>query len=123
MRKLTFTAPNGDDIELAATFAASVELAEKVADPMHMHRQAVASATLGPSYQAKFAFTVSNVAKIMHIGAKHAGSKMTLSEMNDLAFEIGAFNAQALAEQYVLLFLQGGEVKLKPSEGKEPSGE
>ena len=123
MRKLTFTAPSGDDIELAATFAASMEIAEKVADPMHMHRQAVATAALGPSNQAKFAFTVANVAKIMHIGAKHAGSKMTLAEMNELAFEIGALNAQALVEQYILLFLQGGDVKIQSDGAKEQPGE
>ena len=123
MRKLTFTAPSGDDIELAATFDASMEIADKVADPMQIHRQAVASEALGPAYQPKFAFTVANVAAILHIGHKAAGGAMTRKQINDLTFEIGALNSQVIAAEYIKLFLIGGEVKMKEGETAEPSGE
>ena len=122
MRKLTFDY-NGDEIELAATFDASMEIAEKVADPLQILRQVVAAAQLGPAYQPKFVYTVANVAQILHIGQKAAGGKRTLKDMQQIAFGLGLVTAMSLADQYIALMVAPTSDPKKPGKDDPDAGE
>lgn len=106
----TMRIEHGDDeIELAASFAASVEIAEQIADPIAIAREAALEAAMqkaGFPYQPKFAFTVKNVAHILHIGVKHAGGKMKRSEIEELTFDAGFLRARMWAADYLALIVE-----------------
>jgi len=123
MRSLTFTAPDGEEHTLAATFDASVEIAKKVADPLYMVREAIAEATIGMAYQPKFRFSVENVPVILHVGMKAAQSTMTLRAVQNLVFDIGFYPAKVLAEQYIRLMVEAPQIDIDTPESDTPPGE
>ena len=105
MRQLTETFA-GQEFTFVANFATSVEIAKQVADPMKIARD-ITEQSFAPGQQkaGSFNFTIDNVAKLLHIGAKAGGHKTTLAEMNELVFEHGFFNSQAIATDYLTLIV------------------
>lgn len=105
MRKLTFEIC-GEERDLVATFAASVEIAEKVGDPLFITREAAVESIMlsqNMPYSPKWRFTVSNVPQVIHIGLKAADEKVKLSEVQEWAFEVGFPEAQRIAAEYIAL--------------------
>lgn len=105
MRKMT-TEIGGDDRDMVATFAASVEISEKVGDPLLMTREAaIESIMLAQNipYSPKFRFTVENIPKIIHIGLKAAGEKVKLSEVQEWCFDMGFPQCQVIASEFIAL--------------------
>lgn len=98
----------GRHIDLAATFGAAREMSQKVGDPIAIAREAQLEAAMGAAgmvYHPKWVFTVENVPAVLHIGAKAAGSKMTLAEMQDVVMEAGFLEAKAVALEYIALII------------------
>lgn len=105
MRKLTFEIC-GEERDLVATFAASVEIAEKVGDPLFITREAAVESIMlsqNMPYSPKWRFTVSNVPQVIHIGLKAAGESVKLSEVQEWAFEVGFPEAQRIAAEYIAM--------------------
>jgi len=105
MRKLTYEIC-GEDRDLVATFAASVEIAEKVGDPLFITREAAVESIMlsqNMPYSPKWRFTVSNVPQVIHIGLKAAGESVKLSEVQEWAFEVGFPEAQRIAAEYIAM--------------------
>jgi len=115
----------GRELKLAANFKASVELAEKVGDPLMISREAFLEAMMVSNnlpYEPKWSFTIHNVPHIIHIGLKAAGDKTTLEEVQELVFEAGFFKGREVAEGYLALIVgptpeEVGEQDEKASEG------
>ncbi len=101
----TITALLADrDIELAATFGASEDVAKAVGDPLLIVREMGIEAQMqeaGLTYTPKWSFTVANVPKIIHIGMRAAGNKATLAEVQELAFDHGLLEAREVASEYL----------------------
>lgn len=105
MRKFDFTAPDGSEHTMTATFAASMEIAEKVADPLYIAREAAVEAAIGPGYQPKFRFTVQNVVTTIHIGIKAGGGNLSIKQVQELVFEMGLRESMELASRYVAMII------------------
>jgi hypothetical protein len=108
MRTLTIE-HDGEEHELAATFGASVELADRVGDPMFIAREAALEATMMQAripYQPKFVFTVQNVPEILAIGLKAAGSKLKKREIEEMVFDAGFLHARKWAADYLALIVE-----------------
>lgn len=96
----------GEDRDMVATFAASVEIAEKVADPLMMTREAaIESVMLAQNipYTPKFRFTVENIPQIICIGLKAAGEKVKLSDVQEWCFDMGFPTSQVIASEFIAL--------------------
>ena len=110
MLKRELTADLGDErLTLVATFRASMEVAEKVGDPLLIAREAALEAMfsgLGRNYEPKFKFSMRNVPVIIHIGTSAAGDKRSLSDIEDLVFGVGIIKAQDLATRYVAMIIE-----------------
>ena len=105
MRAFTFE-HGGEEYTMAATFGASVDLAEKVADPLFIAREAAVEAALGAVYQPKFRFTIQNVPQIIAIGLRAGGhNSMTLSAVQAMVFDIGFREAMDIATRYVAMVI------------------
>lgn len=94
----------GKTYELVANFAASIEIARKVHDPLEIVRQAALEQLLtarGMPYTPKWQFTVENVPLVIHIGLTANESDLTLAEVQDLCFEAGFVEAQTAAVEYI----------------------
>ena len=106
----TMTIENGGETyELAATFKASLEIADKVADPLTIAREAaLEAAMLGARipYQPKFMFSVRNVPVILHAGMKAAGAELKLAEVEEMVFEAGFVTARMWAADYLALIVE-----------------
>jgi hypothetical protein len=125
MRKLTFEIC-GEDRDLVATFAASVEIAEKVGDPLFITREAAVETVMlgeGIPYSPKWRFTVSNVPQVIHIGLKAAGEKVKLSEVQEWAFETGFPDAQRIAAEYIALITRPAPEESTGEAGDADTGE
>jgi hypothetical protein len=98
----------GRSFDLVATFAAARELAQKVADPMFIAREAAIDDQMSKSgiiYQPKFALTVDNVPLMLWIGAKASGNKVTLPEMQEAVFNHGFLECKSLVMDYLALIV------------------
>ncbi len=107
MRSMTFEA-GGKTHEMKATFQASVELANKVGDPLMIAREAAMEAAMQDRllpYKPSFAFTIENVPVILEIGLRAAGSKLKTREIEDLVFDMGFAEGQELASNYLALII------------------
>ncbi len=115
----------GEEVTLAATFDASVEVMDKVADPLSIAREAAIEAqlgALGQVYDARFKLTVKNVPQIIFLGMKAAGDRRDLKSVQSMVFDHGFVAARAIALDYIaLLVMPKGEEP--PTEGDEGSGE
>lgn len=105
MRKFDFTGPDGVEYTLAATFGASMEIADKIADPLYIAREAAVEAAIGPGYQPKFRFTTANVPQILHIGIKAAGGSQSLKDVQSMVFDMGLREAMELASRYIAMII------------------
>jgi hypothetical protein len=99
----------GKSVTLAATFKAAQEIANKVADPYAIVREATVenmALSVGAfQHQPKFRFTVENVPLLLHIGLRHAGSDMSLSDVQEAVFEDGFAKGRDDAENYLALIV------------------
>lgn len=119
MREITASL-GGEEITLAATFKASVEIAEKIADPLAIAREASLEAMFGQAlqvYEPKWRFTVLNVPQIIHIGTRAAGDKRTLAEIQELVFAEGFPSARAIALEYLALIVTPKAEEVTGKEG------
>lgn len=124
MREMTATL-GGEEITLAATFKASVEISERVADPLAIAREAALEAlfmqNLQP-YDPRFRFTVTNVPQIIFSGMKAAGDKRTLEQVQEMIFDVGFVDARDIAVEYIALLVTPKSQEIE--EGKsQTSGE
>lgn len=121
------TTLGGKPVTLAATFKASQEIAQKIADPLVIGREAHLEALLTrpgfPPYDPKFKFTVSNVPLLLHIGLKAAGSSLTLEQVQELVFDDGFISAKEKATDYLALIIAPRSEEVVESGGGEGSGE
>lgn len=125
MRELE-TELGGRPIRLAANFKASLEIAEKVGDPLTIMREAALEAMFmarGIPYEPKWKFSVKNVTQIIFIGARAAKESLTLEDIQDLVFEMGFVAAQEIAGDYLALIV-GPRPKetIAEKDGEESSG-
>lgn len=100
---------DGETYTLTATFAASVEIADKVGDPLSIAREAALEAAMMQArmpYRPKFEFTVRNVPVILHIGLKATGANLTLKEVENLVFDKGLVHARLWAADYIALIVE-----------------
>lgn len=98
----------GEPITLAATFKASVEIANRVADPLEIAREASIEATMlaqSLPYQPKFKFTVDNVPLLLWIGMKAAGDTRKLEDAQELVFEHGFVASRDIALNYLVMIV------------------
>lgn len=106
MRNYTVTLA-GRDIPLGITWGASMELAEKVADPLVITSEAQTRFIAGQAGlrapKGEFQWTGKSVADILYIGHKHSAAeeKLTVDELHELIFDAGLDNAHAAALQYI----------------------
>ena len=121
------TTLGGNPVTLAATFKASQEIAQKIADPLVIGREAHLEALLTrpgfPPYDPKFKFTVSNVPLLLHIGLKAAGSSLTLDQVQELVFDEGFVSAKEKATDYLALIISPRSEQVVEGKGAEGSGE
>lgn len=105
MREMQVTL-GGREITLAATFKASLEIAQHVGDPLTIMREAALESMFfqrGIPYEPKWRFTVMNVLQTIMIGMKAAGEKPKLEEVEDLIFEDGFLRAKEVAADYLAM--------------------
>lgn len=103
MRELN-TMLGSEPLTLAATFKASLEINERIADPLMIAREAAIEAMMTSSrmpYTPRWSFTVENVPMIIWIGLKHAGDKRTLSDVQDMVFDAGFIAGRDVAVEYL----------------------
>lgn len=121
MREMTFK-HGGEEYTLAATYKASIEIADKVEDPIIIAREAALEAAMMKArmpYRPKFEFTVRNVPTILHAGLKAAGSELVLGEVEEIVFDMGFIAARLIVNDYMALI-----VAPKPSKPEvEPEDE
>ena len=125
MREITATL-GGEEITLAANFKASMEIAEKVADPLAIAREAALEAMFSQALQAydpRFRFTVKNVPQILHIGMKAAGDKRTLEQVQEMVFDAGFPDARDIAIEYIATVVTPKSEEVTDEPKDAPSGE
>lgn len=126
MRSFTFE-HNGQEHTLSATFAAAEEIAQKVADPLFMAREASIEARMaeaGLVYQPKFIFSVANLPLILGAGLKAAGSTLTRDAVKEMVFDMGLVEAKDLASRYVAMIVTPkSERPVEAAEGDATPGE
>lgn len=105
----------GEEIELAATWEASLEIAEQVADPLFMVNEAAKESVGG--YEPKFRFTVENVTRIIYIGAKAGGSDLTYKQIGKRVFETGFILAQSIAAGYITKIVVASSDEMEGEDG------
>lgn len=108
MRDMTIETATGETHTLAATWKASVEIADSVGDPLMIAREsALENAMLAARmpYQPKFSFTAKNVAQVVFIGLRAAGSELKLEDVQGMVFDKGLLHAQLWAADYIALLV------------------
>lgn len=108
MREMTIE-HGGEEYTLAATFKASLEIADKIEDPISIAREAALEHAMMQArmpYRPKFEFTTRNVVQIIHIGLKAAGSDMKLADTEELVFDHGLVHARLWAADYIALIVE-----------------
>lgn len=114
----------GVEITLAATFKASLDIADRVGDPLTIAREANVEALMlsrGLNYDPKWRFTVKNIPQIIHIGMLAADSKKDLSYVQELVFEAGFVAARDVAIEYLALIVGPSAEESFESEGGKPA--
>lgn len=123
MREIEVTL-GGETVTLAATFGAAMKLAEKVADPLLIAREAALEGTMiarGMPYDPRFKFTVANVPLILWIGMQAAGNKAKLEDVQEMVFNAGFIAARDAAVDYIALIVRPQSEEI--TSGGEASGE
>lgn len=121
------TTLGGETVTLAATFKAAQDVAQKVADPLTIAREAaiedVALKVGAFQHQPKWRFTVENVPVLFHIGIKAAGGNQTMEQVQALVFAEGFISARDKATEYLALIIGPRSEEITASEGDNSSGE
>jgi hypothetical protein len=97
----------GRDLPLGITWAASKEIADKVADPLIITSEAqTRSLAMQAGLRApkgEFYWTGKAVVSVLYIGSQHslADNKPTLEEVQEMVFDAGLDNAHAAALMYI----------------------
>ena len=114
----------GEELTLAATFKASVEISDRVGDPLVIAREAAIEAMMsqnGVPYDPRWKFSVRNVPEIIWIGAKAAGDKRKLEDVQELVFAAGFIAARDVATRYLAAIVSPTSEEIEESGGdKEP---
>jgi hypothetical protein len=121
MRTLTAKL-GGQEVTLAATFGASIEIAEKIADPLFIMREAALEVMLSTQhipYEPKWRFTVANIPQIIEIGMRAAGDKTDGNVIRDLVFAAGFVAAREIASDYLALIVGPRSEEAEATAGKE----
>lgn len=106
-----------------ASFKASFEIAQEVADPLRIAREAGLEAMMyarGIPYNPSIEFDTETVCKVLWIGLKHSpdrDDRMDLESVQEAAFDMGWLGAKNLASEYL-----GIITTPRPSEVPEASG-
>lgn len=98
----------GVEYQLAATFDAAAEIAETVADPLMIAREAHVSAAMaqnGLVHYPRFSFTIDNVPRVLAAGLRAAGNAKDIGAVRQIVFEMGFIEAQALADRYLAMLV------------------
>ncbi len=107
MRKYTCTLA-GEDLELTASFKASMMIAKEVGDPLMIAREAALEAMMMSKsfpYNPRWTFSIENVPQILHIGLKANGSDMKLEHLQELVFDEGFASSRDHAIEYLSLIV------------------
>lgn len=111
----------GDDVlTVAVTFKASAEISQTVGDIFLIARESAKEALFdskGIDYEPKWRFTLENVTKILHIGARAAGSKLTYEQIGEMVVNTGMFQAKDEAGRYLAAIAAPGSEEVKPTKG------
>jgi hypothetical protein len=110
---------DGQEIALKATFAASLEIAERVGDPLLIAREAALENLMLASrmpYEPKWRFTIKNVPLVIWIGSKAAGNKHTLEQIQELCFSEGFVPAKEAASDYLASIVGPAPTEIEPGE-------
>lgn len=94
----------GIDLELAFTFGAAREIAQKVGDPLAIAREAALEAMMANVnmvHNPKWLPTVDNVPLMIWIGAKHGGFAGKLEDVQDAVFLHGFVECKQIALDYL----------------------
>jgi len=103
MREIN-TKIGGKRVKLVASWRASIDVAEQVADPLMIVREAMkeqAFAAKALTYKPAFVFTPENIVQILHIGAVAGGYEGDLDDMGELVFKHGFMEAELIAGEYL----------------------
>ena len=118
-RRMTVTLA-GEEVTLAATFDASMEILEKVHDPLAIAKDAALEmqmAAMGHVYDARFKWTMRNVPLVIWAGMKAAGDKRPLGEVQELAFQHGMIESAAIAIEFVTMLVTPNSEEAKEEKG------
>ena len=118
----TMEAKLGDTaLTLVANWKTSLEIAERIGDPMMIAREAVKEAVLlekGLPFRPDFVLTTENVAEIIQIGVNAAGVNMSVHEIGELIFEAGIFVGKEIATDYLAMIIGPQSQEVPKKEGK-----
>ena len=98
------TTIGGLDLELALTFGAAREIAQKVADPLAIAREAALESMMaqaGIVHVPKWVPTIENVPMLLWIGAKHVNADIKLERVQEAVFDHGFLEAKMAALNYL----------------------
>lgn len=99
----------GESLTLAATPAAVSEVQRQIADPLmmtralHLERSAIDARQF--DHKPEFQFSTTTIPLILHIGAEHAASELTLDDVTNLTFAAGYAEARERAIEYLCALL------------------
>lgn len=116
----------GEELTLAATFKASVEISDRVGDPLAIAREAAIEGMMaqnGMPYDPRWKFTVKNVPEIIWIGAKAAGDKRKLENVQELVFSAGFLAAKEIATRYLAAIVSPTSEEMDDAKGASEPGE
>lgn len=125
MRELT-TTMGEQRLTLIANFRTSKQIAAQIDDPLMIVREISMSTVMAENripYTPKFQFTIDNIADFIYIGVKEGDAAVTLEQIQELVFEHGFFNSQAIATDFLSIIV--GPKSEEPSDdvaGKDAPG-
>lgn len=98
----------GKELVLTATFAASVRIADSVADPLQIARESALEMMMmekGFPYTPKFQFNVKNIPLLLQIGLEAAGEKWKIEDVQEIVFDAGFAEARDAVIEYLGLIV------------------
>jgi len=111
-------------LTLVANWKTSLEVAERVGDPMMIAREAVKEAVLlekGLPFRPDFVLTTENVAEIIHIGVNAGDTEMSLDRIGELIFDAGIFAGKEIATDYLAMIIGPQSKEMPKKKGDKRS--
>ena len=118
-RRMTATLA-GEDVTLAATFDASMEILESVHDPLSIAKEAALEmqlAQVGQVYDGRFKWTMRNVPRVIWAGMRASGDKRDLREVQELTFKHGMIESATIAIQFVTMLVTPNSEEAQAEKG------